>query len=160
VYVWTLGIEGVGDGADKLVTIDANPASPQYGKVIATLSVGSRGEAHHMGFTDDRRYLWAGGLDDNRIFVFDIRHRPGETEAGAHDRRTWSKKTGLVGPHTFYALPGRMLVQACPTQGPRRRHRHGGLQQPGPLIQHDPMATGKGRATATATTSPSTRRRT
>src|SRR5256885_5612525 len=26
VYVWTLGIEGVGDGSDKLVTIGANPA--------------------------------------------------------------------------------------------------------------------------------------
>ena len=25
VYVWTLGIEGVGDGADKLVTIGARP---------------------------------------------------------------------------------------------------------------------------------------
>ena len=27
VYVWTLGVKGVGDGWDKLVTIDANPAS-------------------------------------------------------------------------------------------------------------------------------------
>ena len=25
VYVWTLGVEGVGDGSDKLVTIGANP---------------------------------------------------------------------------------------------------------------------------------------
>jgi len=27
VYVWTLGVKGMGDGFDKLVTIDANPAS-------------------------------------------------------------------------------------------------------------------------------------
>ncbi|MEW8613143.1 MAG: hypothetical protein AB2610_08340 [Candidatus Thiodiazotropha sp.] len=27
VYVWTLGIEGLGDGQDKLVTIDVNPKS-------------------------------------------------------------------------------------------------------------------------------------
>src|ERR1700682_1915375 len=78
VYVWTLGVEGLwgvegrGDGQDKLVTVDANPASPRYGKVIATLSVGERGEAHHMGFTDDRRYLWAGGLASNKIHVFDV----------------------------------------------------------------------------------------
>ena len=26
VYVWTLGVEGLGDGSDKLVTIGANPA--------------------------------------------------------------------------------------------------------------------------------------
>jgi methanethiol oxidase len=28
VYVWTLGVEGLGDGADKLVTIDVKPGSP------------------------------------------------------------------------------------------------------------------------------------
>ena len=25
VYVWTLGVKGVGDGSDKLVTIDVEP---------------------------------------------------------------------------------------------------------------------------------------
>src|SRR5581483_6856179 len=43
VYVWTLGVEGLGDGSDKIVTIDVNPASPNYGKVIHALSVGKRG---------------------------------------------------------------------------------------------------------------------
>jgi selenium-binding protein 1 len=110
VYVWTLGVEGMGDGQDKLVTVDANPASAKYGKVIHTLSVGKRGEAHHMGFSDDRRYLWAGGLDSSDIYVFDVYSNP------AHPKliRTIGKlpeTTGLVGPHTFYALPGRMLVQ-------------------------------------------------
>ena len=36
VYVWTLGIEGVGDGADKLVTVDVRKDSPTFGKVIDT----------------------------------------------------------------------------------------------------------------------------
>ena len=27
VYIWTLGLEGVGDGEDKLVTVDVNPDS-------------------------------------------------------------------------------------------------------------------------------------
>ena len=72
IHVWTLGEEGLGDGSDKLVTIDANPASKTYGKVVASVSVGGRGEAHHMGFTDDRKYLWAGGLDDSKIYVFDV----------------------------------------------------------------------------------------
>jgi len=39
VHVWTSGVEGLGDGSDKLVTIDANPASKTYGKVIHSLSV-------------------------------------------------------------------------------------------------------------------------
>src|SRR5437870_13623256 len=72
VYVWTLGIKGLGDGFDKLVTIDANPASKTYGKVVHKTSVGHRGEAHHMGLTDDRRILRAGGLDDSRMYLFHI----------------------------------------------------------------------------------------
>ena len=63
VYVWTLGVEGLGDGSDKLVTVDADPKSKTYGKVASSASIGGRHEAHHGGFTDDRRYLWLGGLD-------------------------------------------------------------------------------------------------
>jgi selenium-binding protein 1 len=36
VYVWTLGAEGVGDGSEKLVTVDVRPTSPTYGKVVHT----------------------------------------------------------------------------------------------------------------------------
>ena len=42
VYVWTLGVEGVGDEQDKLVTVDANPSSESYGKVVDILSVGAQ----------------------------------------------------------------------------------------------------------------------
>ncbi|HBR96805.1 MAG TPA: selenium-binding protein, partial [Gammaproteobacteria bacterium] len=72
IYVWTLGVEGLGDEQDKLVTVDVNPASANYGKVVHSLSVGGRNEAHHSGFTDDRKYLWDGGLDTNKIFIFDV----------------------------------------------------------------------------------------
>ena len=63
VYVWTLGMEGVGDGQDKLVTVSVNPAAADYGKIVNSLSVGGRNEAHHSGLTDDRRFLWASTLD-------------------------------------------------------------------------------------------------
>src|SRR2546430_13333501 len=33
LYVWALGEKGLGDGSDKLVTIDAKPGSAKYGKV-------------------------------------------------------------------------------------------------------------------------------
>jgi selenium-binding protein 1 len=109
LYVWTLGVKGMGDGFDKLVTLDVKPGSATYGRVIAQASVGERGEAHHAGFTDDRRFLWAGALDSNNIHIFDISADPAKprlvrtiTDLGA--------KSGLFGPHTFYALPGRMLV--------------------------------------------------
>jgi selenium-binding protein 1 len=109
VYVWTLGVEGLGDGHDKLVTVDVNPKSKTYGKVIATASVGERGEAHHMGFTDDRRYLWAGGLASNNIFVFDVATNPAKPKL-VKTLSNLGQKSGWLGPHTFYAMPGRMLV--------------------------------------------------
>ena len=110
VHVWTLGVKGMGDGNDKLVTVDANPKSRRYGKVIHKISLPGRGEAHHMGFTDDRRFLWAGRLDDNKIFVFDM-VRPEQPKL-VKTISNFAAKTGFVGPHTFYAMPGRMLVQA------------------------------------------------
>jgi selenium-binding protein 1 len=111
VHVWTLGVAGMGDGADKLVTIDANPKSKTYGKIVHSVSVGGRGEAHHMGFTDDRKQLWAGRLDDSKIFVFDVGADPSKPRL-VRTIDDLPAKSGFVGPHTFYALPGRMLVQA------------------------------------------------
>lgn len=109
VHVWTLGVAGLGDGSDKLVTIDANPKSASYGKVLGSVSVGGRGEAHHMGFTDDRKYLWAGRLDDNKIFVFDVGTDPARPKL-VRTIDDLAQKSGYTGPHTFYAIPGRMLV--------------------------------------------------
>lgn len=111
LYVWTLGVKGMGDGSDKLVTLDVNPKSPKFGQVVTQVSVGGRGEAHHAGFTDDRRFLWAGGLDDSKIYVFDIHTDPARPKL-VNTITDFAQRSGLVGPHTFYALPGRMLIGA------------------------------------------------
>jgi len=111
VYVWALGVEGLGDGSDKLVTVDVNPKSKSYGKVIHSVSTSARAEAHHMGFTDDRRHIWAGGLSENRIWVFDIATDPAKPKL-VQTIGDLGDKSGYLGPHTYYALPGRMLVQA------------------------------------------------
>ncbi len=110
IYVWTLGVEGVGDEQDKLVTVDVNPSSKNFGKVINSLSVGGRNEAHHSGLTDDRRYLWAGGLDTNKIFVFDVHSDPAKPTLYKTIKDFVKSSGGVVGPHTHYALPGRMLI--------------------------------------------------
>ena len=110
VYVWTLGVEGLGDAQDKLVTIDVNPKSANYGKVVNTLSVGGRNEAHHSGFTDDRRYLWAAGLDTSKIFVFDVHTDPAKPRLHKTIEDFVATSGGIVGPHTTYALPGRMMI--------------------------------------------------
>ncbi len=110
VYVWTLGEVGIGDEQDKLVTIDVNPKSSNYGKVVHTLSVGGRNEAHHSGFTDDRRYLWAGGLDTSKVFIFDVHTDPAKPRLHKTIGDFVSASGGVVGPHTTYALPGRMMI--------------------------------------------------
>ena len=110
VYVWTRGMQGVGDEQDKLVTVDVHPSSDAYGTVVQSLSVGGRNEAHHSGFTDDRRYLWAAGLDTNKIFIFDVHGDPAKPTLHKTIDDFVAKSGGVVGPHTLYALPGRMLV--------------------------------------------------
>jgi selenium-binding protein 1 len=112
VYIWTLGMEGVGDESDKLVTVDVDPNSSTYGTVVHTVSVGGRHEAHHMDFTDDRFFLWAAGLDTNQIFIFDVHTDPGKPRIVKTITDFRKATGGLVGPHTPYALPGRMLVTA------------------------------------------------
>src|SRR6185503_9876202 len=69
------------------------------------------GVDHHMGFTDDRRFLWAGGLSDSKIYVFDIATDPAKPTL-ARTIADLGERTGYLGPHTYYAMPGRMLVQA------------------------------------------------
>ena len=110
VYVWTLGVEGQGDEQDKLVTIDVRPGAETYGEVINTLSVGGRNEAHHSGFTDDRRFLWASGLDTSRIFIFDVHTDPAKPRLVRTIDDFVAASGGVVGPHTNYALPGRMML--------------------------------------------------
>jgi len=110
IYVWTLGVPGIGDEQDKLVTIDVNPDSKNYGKVVGSLSVGGRNEAHHSGLTDDRRYLWASGLDTSKIFIFDVHTDPGNPKLHKVIDDFVSNSGGVVGPHTNYALPGRMML--------------------------------------------------
>jgi selenium-binding protein 1 len=78
--------------------------------VISSVSVGGRHEAHHGGFTDDRRFLWLGGLDDSAIFVFDVGADPAKPRLVRTMTDFVAKTGGVVGPHTFYALPGRMLI--------------------------------------------------
>lgn len=110
VYVWTLGAEGVGDEQDKLVTVDINPKSPGYGKVVHTVSVGGRNEAHHSGFTADRRYLWGATLDSSKIFIFDIHTNPAAPKLVKTINDFVAKSNGVVGPHTVMPLGDRLFI--------------------------------------------------
>jgi len=104
VYVWTLGVEGLGDGADKLVTVDAKPDSPTYGKVINSVSVDGRNEAHHGGFTDDRRQLWLAGLENSKVFIFDVHTDPAKPKLMKTIDNFEKTTGGAAGPHGAHSL--------------------------------------------------------
>lgn len=110
VYVWTLGVEGLGDGSDKVVTVDVREGSPTFGQVIDVDSVGGRHEAHHGGFTDDRRHLWLQGLDTSMIWIFDVATDPANPRLVRTIDDFERASGGVVGPHGAYALPGRMMI--------------------------------------------------
>jgi selenium-binding protein 1 len=108
MYLWTLPANG--QGADYLSVIDVNLASPTYGKILRKVEVGSVGnEAHHMGFTDDRTKIWAAALNTSRFFIFDVATDPTNPRL-ARTIEDVPTLTGLSGPHTPYAIPGRMLI--------------------------------------------------
>ena len=110
VYVWTLGVDGVGDESDKVVTVDVRDGSPTFGQVVDVDSVGGQHEAHHGGFTDDRRFFWAAGLDTSQIFIFDVATDPANPQLVKTITDFTEKSGGVVGPHGAYALPGRMMI--------------------------------------------------
>jgi methanethiol oxidase len=112
IYVWTLGMDGVGDESDKVVTIDVRADSPTFGQVIDVDSVGSQHEAHHGGFTDDRRQFWVAGLDTSKIFIFDVASDPANPRLIKTIEDFVEKSGGVAGPHGGYALPGRMMIPA------------------------------------------------
>ena len=108
MYVWSVDADAKDN--DFLAVIDVNLTSPTYGKVLTTIDVGSKGnEPHHFGFTDDRTRIWAGTLFSNKIFIFDVASDPARPKI-VKTLDDLGKTTGMMGPHTHYALPGRMLI--------------------------------------------------
>ena len=109
-YLYVFCLDAVGKNNDQMIVIDVNLDSDQFGKVIHQVDLGSAGnETHHFGFTDDRTHIWGCSLFSNKIFLIDVASNPAKPKrVKVLDNIT--EKTGLTGPHSPYALPGRMLI--------------------------------------------------
>jgi selenium-binding protein 1 len=95
---------------DFLAVIDVDPDSPRYGQITYQLDVGSSGnETHHFGFTDDRTHIWGCSLFSSRIFIINVAENPAQPKL-EKVLEDIPGQTGLAGPHSPYALPGRMLL--------------------------------------------------
>src|SRR5438445_9951960 len=95
---------------DFVAVIDVDADSDTFGTITYTLDLGSKGnETHHWGFTDDRTRIWAGGLLSSRIWILDVATDPAKPRVEKVLENV-PEQAGLSGPHTHYALPGRMLI--------------------------------------------------
>ncbi|HEV2751333.1 MAG TPA: selenium-binding protein SBP56-related protein [Gemmatimonadales bacterium] len=108
LYVWTSDADQ--KDPDFLATIDANPTSPTYGKIIAmTPTSAPANEAHHFGYTVNTDRVFAGGLFSNRLFIYDVASDPRHPKL-IKTVPDLAASTGYSGPHTFYAVPGGVLI--------------------------------------------------
>src|SRR5215813_631505 len=108
-YLYVFCVDADAKDNDFLAVIDVDAESARYGQVIGQLDLGSSGnETHHFGYSDDRSHIWGCSLFSNRIFVINVSEDPSRPKlVKSFDS---SEKTGFTGPHSPYALPGRMLI--------------------------------------------------
>jgi methanethiol oxidase len=106
LYVWTRDAGGA--GSDFIAVVDADPASPSFGRIVSTAPTGStRNEAHHFGYAEGADRIFAGGIMSNRFFLYDIGSDARQLRL---TREVDLEGTGYTGPHTAYAIPGGLLV--------------------------------------------------
>ena len=131
--------------SDKLVTVDVKPGSPNYGKVLSSVSVEGRNEAHHGGFTDDRRQLWLAGLDSSKIFIFDVHTDPAKPKF-VKTIDNFAETTGGADGTAWRLCVARTRADSMSLEreGQRRSHRAGRIQQRRQL-HRDALAADKGR---------------
>jgi selenium-binding protein 1 len=108
-YLYVFCVDADAKDNDFLAVIDVAPESPKYGQVLYQLDLGSSGnETHHFGYTDDRTHVWGCSLFSSRIFVINVSDDPARPRlVKAFDS---AAQTGFTGPHSPYAIPGRMLI--------------------------------------------------
>ena len=95
---------------DFLAVIDVEPGSKSYGTITYQLDLGSAGnETHHFGFTDDRTHIWGCSLFSSKIFIINVADNPAKPKL-VKVLDDVPEKAGLSGPHSPYALPGRMMI--------------------------------------------------
>src|SRR5262249_30582170 len=109
-YLYVFCVDADSKDNDFLIVVDVQPESDKFGQVIHQLDLGSAGnETHHFGFTDDRTHIWGCSLFSSRLFIIDVASDPVKPKL-VKTLDDVTKPTGMTGPHSPYALPGRMLL--------------------------------------------------
>jgi selenium-binding protein 1 len=106
LYVWTRDADH--KDSDFLAVVDVDRKSSTFSKIIATAPTGvPNNEAHHFGYTASANRIFAGGMFSNKVFIYDVASDPRRPKL---IRTVDLTSTGYTGPHTFYAVPGGVLI--------------------------------------------------
>lgn len=106
LFVWTG--DQAKQGVDFLMVLDANPASPTYGRMLAGVGTNIKSvRIHHTEYEMPASgMLFANDHDANRSIIFDLR-KPLEPRVSA----SFESLGGYSMPHSFLRLPnGNVLV--------------------------------------------------
>jgi len=128
LYVWA------GDAdhkeADFLAVVDADSASSEYGKVIATVPVEGRDHwPHHTEYAVDGSTLWANGWSTGSTFIFDL-----ATPRAPTVRSSFTARGGYAYPHSYARLPNGHVLATFQT-------KEGGYTATGALVELDSAGT-------------------
>ena len=138
LFVWAGDADE--EDSDFLAVIDARPAAPTYGQVVATLPVGERATMpHHTEYEyppDD--ILFANGWVSGRTFMIDLRDPLTPKLAGQ-----FTGVEGYTFPHSFVRLPNGNVLATFQAKGDR-------YAPPGGVVEIDPRGNGV-RAAGAAT---------
>lgn len=138
LYAWS------GDADEKdsdfLAVIDVDPASPGYGKVVATATIGAKATMpHHIEYeTPPDATLFANGWKSGRSFVLDLAN-PLEPRVAAE----FKKAGDYIYPHSFARLPSGNVVATFQSMG-QEYAPPGGLVEldgKGQMVRASPSAT-------------------
>jgi hypothetical protein len=100
LFVWTGAPSGTGN--DFVVVVDADPASPTYGRLVTSAATDQPSvKAHHTEYEMPASgMLFANDHDANRTIILDLRNPRQPRQAGA-----FGSLAGFSMPHSFARLP-------------------------------------------------------
>ena len=115
--------------SDFLAVIDADPASPDYGQVVATAPTGVAGSVPHHTEVEMPAggLLMANGFEAGRTWVFDLRE-PLKPRIVA----SFGDLDGYMHPHTYFRLPNGNVLATFQYHG-----GHGPKAEGGGLLEID-----------------------
>jgi hypothetical protein len=101
-YMFAWAGDAAGKGNDFLAVIDADPASPSYGRLITTVATDQQTmNAHHTEYSMPvGGMLFANDHDAGRTFVFDVRD-PIHPKVAT----SFTDMAGYMHPHSYLRLP-------------------------------------------------------